>query len=72
MVNSHDQRGAVFDQLRSTLFGIAFEIVGHYSECEAVMAICQQQWAELDRSEVNDAESYLVRLLTRVALDTVD
>lgn len=64
-----DPREAAFEQLRSTLFGIAFEVLGHFDQSQDVMARCHAQWADLDSREVIDAECYLVRLVTRLSLD---
>lgn len=64
-----DPREAAFEQLWSTLFGIAFEILGHFGQCQDVMTECQTQWADLDPADVTDAESHLVRLVTRLSLE---
>jgi RNA polymerase sigma-70 factor (TIGR02957 family) len=56
---------------RSLLFTVAYEILGSASDAEDVVQETWLRWAGVDHAEVRDARAYLVRIVTRQALNRV-
>jgi RNA polymerase sigma-70 factor (ECF subfamily) len=54
---------------RSLLFTVAYEMLGSAADAEDVVQESWLRWAQVDQSEVNDARAYLVRIVTRQALN---
>ncbi|MFD3315602.1 RNA polymerase sigma-70 factor [Streptomyces sp. NPDC058694] len=54
---------------RSLLFTVAYEMLGSAADAEDVLQESWLRWAEVDRSQVRDARAYLVRVVTRQALN---
>ena len=54
---------------RSLLFTVAYEMLGSAADAEDVLQESWLRWADVDRSQVRDSRSYLVRLVTRQALN---
>lgn len=54
---------------RSLLFTVAYEMLGSATDAEDVVQETWLRWAETDQSEVRDARAYLVRIVTRQALN---
>jgi RNA polymerase sigma-70 factor (TIGR02957 family) len=54
---------------RSLLFTVAYEMLGSAADAEDVVQETWLRWAAVDRSEVRDPRAYLVRIVTRKALD---
>src|SRR3954451_15023554 len=54
---------------RSLLFTVAYEMLGSASDAEDVVQETWLRWASVDQSEVRDARAYLVRIVTRQALN---
>src|ERR687891_2256858 len=54
---------------RSLLFTVAYEMTGSAADAEDVVQEAWLRWADVDQSEVRDARAYLVRIVTRKALD---
>jgi RNA polymerase sigma-70 factor (ECF subfamily) len=54
---------------RSLLFTVAYEMLGSAADAEDVLQESWLRWAAVDHSEVRDARAYLVRLVTRQALN---
>jgi RNA polymerase sigma-70 factor (ECF subfamily) len=57
---------------RSLLFTVAFELIGSAADAEDVVQETWLRWADLGasgRADVRDARAYLVRVLTRQALN---
>ena len=54
---------------RSLLFTVAYEMLGSAVDAEDVVQETWLRWADVDQSEVRDPRSYLVRIVTRKALD---
>lgn len=54
---------------RSLLFTMAYEMLGSAADAEDVVQDTWLRWAEVDRAEVRDPRAYLVRMVTRKALD---
>ena len=58
-----------FVEHRSLLFTVAYEMLGSASDAEDVVQESWLRWADVDQSEVRDPRAYLVRVVTRQALD---
>ena len=54
---------------RSLLFTVAYEMLGSAADAEDVVQETWLRWADLDRGEVRDPRAYLVRIVTRQALN---
>jgi RNA polymerase sigma-70 factor (TIGR02957 family) len=54
---------------RSLLFTVAYEMLGSAADAEDVVQETWLRWAEVDRTEVHDPRAYLVRIVTRQALN---
>jgi RNA polymerase sigma-70 factor (TIGR02957 family) len=54
---------------RSLLFTVAYEMLGSAADAEDVLQESWLRWAAADRSQVRDARAYLVRVVTRQALN---
>ncbi|MBO0865471.1 MAG: RNA polymerase sigma-70 factor [Mycobacterium sp.] len=67
-LSEHAER---FTVLRPLLFTIAYEILGSATESDDVLQDSYLRWAEVDLSTVHDTKSYLARLVTRQALNTL-
>ncbi len=58
-----------FDTHRSLLFTVAYEMLGSAADAEDVVQETWLRWSGADRSEVRDPRAYLVRIVTRQALN---
>ncbi|WP_250300977.1 RNA polymerase sigma-70 factor [Streptomyces sp. A 4/2] len=54
---------------RSLLFTVAYEMLGSAADAEDVLQESWLRWADIDRSQVRDPRAYLVRTVTRQALN---
>jgi RNA polymerase sigma-70 factor (TIGR02957 family) len=54
---------------RSLLFTVAYEMLGSAADAEEVVQETWLRWAEVDHAEVRDPRAYLVRIVTRQALN---
>jgi RNA polymerase sigma-70 factor (ECF subfamily) len=54
---------------RSLLFTVAYEMLGSAADAEDVLQESWLRWADVDHSQVRDARAYLVRVVTRQALN---
>ncbi|MGH6655572.1 MAG: RNA polymerase sigma factor SigJ [Actinocrinis sp.] len=54
---------------RSLLFTVAYEMLGSAADAEDVLQDSWLRWAEVERAQVRDPRSYLVRVVTRQALN---
>jgi len=60
---------AAFDRHRRLLFGVAYQMLGSVADAEDVVQDAWLRWSSADRSEVADPKAYLVRIVSRLALD---
>jgi len=58
-----------FEEHRALLFTVAYEMLGSVADTEDVLQDSWLRWSDVDRSDVRDARAYLVRLVTRQALN---
>ncbi|MER7179091.1 RNA polymerase sigma-70 factor [Streptomyces hyaluromycini] len=56
---------------RSLLFTVAYEMLGSAADAEDVLQETWLRWADVDRSQVRDPRAYLVRAVTRQALNRI-
>ncbi|HEX3816324.1 MAG TPA: RNA polymerase sigma-70 factor [Mycobacteriales bacterium] len=54
---------------RSLLFTVAYEMLGSAADAEDVLQEAWLRWADVDRSQVREPRAYLVRVVTRQALN---
>jgi RNA polymerase sigma-70 factor, ECF subfamily len=54
---------------RGLLFTVAYEMLGSAAEAEDVLQESWLRWAAIDHSQVSDPRAYLVRVVTRQALN---
>ena len=54
---------------RSLLFTVAYEMLGSAADAEDVVQETWLRWADVDRDRVQDPRAYLVRIVTRQALN---
>jgi RNA polymerase sigma-70 factor (TIGR02957 family) len=59
----------LFDEHRGLLFTVAYEMLGSTADAEDVLQEAYLRWADVDPDEVRDPRSYLVRVVTRQALN---
>jgi RNA polymerase sigma-70 factor (TIGR02957 family) len=62
-------RGDPFVTHRSLLFTVAYEMLGSAVDAEDVVQETWLKWAGVDQAEVRDPRAFLVRIVTRKALD---
>jgi RNA polymerase sigma-70 factor (ECF subfamily) len=58
-----------FVEHRSLLFTVAYEMLGSAADAEDVVQESWLRWSDVDRAEVRDPRAYLVRVVTRQALN---
>ena len=58
-----------FSLHRSLLFTVAYEMLGSAADAEDVVQETWLRWADVDHAEVRDPRAYLVRIVTRQALN---
>jgi RNA polymerase sigma-70 factor, ECF subfamily len=54
---------------RSLLFTVAYEMLGSATEAEDVLQEAWLRWADVDHSQVSNPRAYLIRVVTRQALN---
>ncbi|MDZ5661327.1 RNA polymerase sigma-70 factor [Nocardioides sp. zg-1308] len=61
--------GDPFLEHRNLLFTVAYELLGSAADAEDVVQESWLKWDRVDRDEVRDPRAYVVRIVTRTALD---
>lgn len=61
--------GDPFVAHRNLLFTVAYEMLGSAADAEDVLQESWLRWDAVDRAQVNDPRAYLVRIVTRQALN---
>jgi RNA polymerase sigma-70 factor, ECF subfamily len=59
----------VFEEHRSLLTGVAYRMLGALADAEDVVQEAWLRWSATDTGAVGDARAYLVRVVTRLAID---
>ncbi|HEV2853498.1 MAG TPA: RNA polymerase sigma-70 factor [Thermoanaerobaculia bacterium] len=60
-----------FERERGRLFGIAYRMLGSVAEAEDVLQDAWLRWQGVDHTQVENPSAYLVRLVTRLSIDTL-
>ncbi|MFF2411410.1 RNA polymerase sigma-70 factor [Streptomyces sp. NPDC058092] len=68
-VNPVDSATQVFVAHRDLLFTVAYEMLGSAADAEDVLQETWLRWVRVDLATVREKRSYLVRIVTRQALD---
>jgi RNA polymerase sigma-70 factor (ECF subfamily) len=58
-----------FDQHRSTLFGLAYRMLGSVMDAEDMVQEAYLRWQNVSKVEVRSARAYLITLMTRMCVD---
>lgn len=69
MTNDHADVDDEFVRHRNLLFTIAYEMLGSGTDAEDVLQESWLRWSAVDKDEVRDPRAYLVRVVTRQALN---
>jgi RNA polymerase sigma-70 factor (TIGR02957 family) len=64
-----DEATAVFDRHRRLLFTVAYQMLGSVADAEDAVQDAWLRWSSTPRDDVADAKAYLVRVVSRLALD---
>src|SRR6201993_2224277 len=64
-----DPATEAFLAYRNLLFTVAYEMLGSAADAEDVLQESWLRWAAVDHSQVNDPRAYLIRIVTRQALN---
>lgn len=64
-----DEALAVFTQVRSRLFGIAYRMLGSATEAEDIVQEAWMRWQQTDRTVVHDPAAFLATATTRLAIN---
>jgi RNA polymerase sigma factor (sigma-70 family) len=59
----------IFNEHRSHLVAVAYRVLGQWSDAEDVVQDAWLRWSAVDLERVENAEGYLVRVVTRLAID---
>jgi RNA polymerase sigma-70 factor (ECF subfamily) len=59
----------VFTEHRGLLFTVAYEMLGATADAEDVLQESWLRWSQVDQAEIRDPRAYLVRIVTRQALN---
>jgi RNA polymerase sigma-70 factor (ECF subfamily) len=62
---------AAFERERGRLFGIAYRMLGSVSEAEDILQDAWIRWHAVDHAEVESPAGFLVRMVTRLCIDTL-
>ena len=64
-----EQAAQVFEEHRTRLNGLAYRLLGRTGEAEEVVQDAFLRWASVDREDVRDVQAFLIKTVTRLALD---
>ena len=67
-----DDGTAAFGSVRSRLLGIAYHIIGRWSEAEDIVQDAWLRWQLYDRTTVANPTAFLVTTTTRLAINAAD
>ncbi|MFJ4715249.1 RNA polymerase sigma factor SigJ [Streptomyces sp. NPDC088785] len=59
----------VFEEHRPVLMGVAYRMLGRVADAEDVVQDAWLRWSRADRDAVREPRAYLVRVVTRLAID---
>src|SRR5437899_1559462 len=58
-----------FTEHRGLLYAVAYRLLGSVADAQDVVQDAWLRWSRVDADSVEDAEGYLVRVTTRLAID---
>lgn len=61
--------GSVFEQHRAVLLGLAYRLLGSMHDAEDTIQDAWVRWAAKDRTPVREPRAFLIRIVSRLALD---
>lgn len=64
-----DEAARIFSDERRLLTGVAYRVLGRVSDAEDVVQDAWMRWSGVPHGDVADPRSYLVRIVTRLAID---
>ncbi|MEU0672045.1 RNA polymerase sigma-70 factor [Streptomyces sp. NPDC006172] len=64
-----DTATEVFEEHRPLLLGVAYRMLGRVADAEDVVQDAWLRWSAADRADVSRPRAYLVRIVTRLAMD---
>lgn len=67
-----DPHTETFEEHRSTLFTLAYEMLGRVMEAEDVVQEAYLRWRDVDLDRVRDGKSYLATTVTHLCLNRLD
>ncbi|MFE2046879.1 RNA polymerase sigma-70 factor [Streptomyces sp. NPDC059477] len=62
----------LFERHRPVLFGVAYRMLGRVTDAEDAVQDAWLRWSAADRAEVREPRAYLVRIVTRLAIDRLN
>ena len=62
---------SVFAEHRTLLVGIAYRVLGSLTDAEDVVQDAWLRWANVDHASVENPRGFLVRTVTRLAIDAL-
>jgi RNA polymerase sigma-70 factor (ECF subfamily) len=68
-MSEQDTDAAIFAEHRRVLHGVAYRVLGSFTDAEDVVQDCWLRWAGRPPGEIHDPRAYLVRTTTRLAID---
>lgn len=64
-----EERSSAFAEHRPALLGVAYRVLGRWTDAEDVVQDAWLRWSEVDVIEVAAPRAYLIRVVTRLAID---
>lgn len=64
-----DDKVSTFEKSRARLFGIAYRMLGTSADAEDLVQETYIRWHKADPNEVENAEAFLVTIITRLSID---
>ena len=64
-----DEAAGGFDAHRRTLLAVAYRLLGRVADAEDVVQDAWLRWSAADTAQVRDQRAYLIRVVTRLAID---
>ncbi len=68
-MSEQERDAAIFAEHRRVLQGVAYRVLGSFTEAEDVVQDCWLRWSGRPPGEIRDPRAYLVRTTTRLAID---
>lgn len=69
MLSASDAGAGVFGEHRRLLLGLAYRLLGSMWDAEDVVQEAYLRWMDTDQSQIREPRSFLVTVVTRLALD---